>query len=536
MPHAVIGIDLGTTNSALAWAEPRGADPHLRRAAARRAGEIARRPTLPSFLYFTDRRQRDAGSVRLPWDATPEVVAGVFARDQGALVPARQIASAKSWLSNPRVDRTAALLPWGAEEGRGCRRSRPRRALLAHLRDAWNHEHARHETRHSRLEQQQIVLTVPASFDEEARELTVEAAQSAGLDAAHPARGAAGGALRVDRRASPPAARTFAGRRADAGLRRRRRHDRLQPDPAQIEDGELAFERIAIGEHLLLGGDNLDLALAVAGRAEAGRLGQADAHPAADAAAEVQRREGAAAVASGRRSRRDHDARQRPRRRRRRHVDRADPRRGVRHADRRVPADHGSRRRAGARSARGPARARPAVRNRTGDHAAPRGISHARWRGTGRRHGAARRGAVQRRLLHAGARARRVLDALAAWFGARPAVLENEAPEAAVAVGAAFYGRLRRDPGAAKRLLIRAGSARVYYIGVDVEASRGHGAVCVMPRGTEEGTRFELDREFTVITNQPAAFTLYSSTTDGPGRRPRHLSMTRTSSSAMRRW
>ena len=107
-------------------------------------------------------------------------------------------------------------------------------------------------------------------------------------------------------------------------------------------------------------------------------------------------------------------------------------------------------------------------------------------------------------------RANQVLDALAAWFGARPRVLENENPEAAVALGAAFYGKLRQDAAAARRLLIRAGSARSYYIGIAAEDGARR-AVCVMPKGTEEGTRFELDREFTVLSNQPAAFTLYSS-------------------------
>ena len=105
----------------------------------------------------------------------------------------------------------------------------------------------------------------------------------------------------------------------------------------------------------------------------------------------------------------------------------------------------------------------------------------------------------------------RVLDALAGWFGARPALLDNERPESAVAIGAAFYARLRQNPDASRRLLIRAGSARSYYAGVGGNAGEGVTAVCLMPRGTEEGTRLELDREFTVITNQPAAFTLYSS-------------------------
>jgi hypothetical protein len=106
----------------------------------------------------------------------------------------------------------------------------------------------------------------------------------------------------------------------------------------------------------------------------------------------------------------------------------------------------------------------------------------------------------------------RVLDALAAWGGKRPALLENDRPEASVAIGAAFYARLRSDPGGSPRLLIRAGSARAYYIGVAAPGDRPS-AVCVMPRGTQEGTRVSIGRQFTVVANQPSIFTLYSSTT-----------------------
>ncbi len=111
----------------------------------------------------------------------------------------------------------------------------------------------------------------------------------------------------------------------------------------------------------------------------------------------------------------------------------------------------------------------------------------------------------------------RVLLALERWFGARPIALENEKPEAAVALGAAFYARLRRDPSASKRLIIKAGSARTYYVGVEdartgVQPGPGSAvALCVMPAGTEEGSTITLDREFVVMTNQPAAFTLFSS-------------------------
>src|SRR4051794_26478955 len=118
----------------------------------------------------------------LPWNAAPDVVAGRFARDHGALVPSRQISSAKSWLSNAAVDRSAALLPWTEE---GSRRLSPVEAsarFLSHLRESWNAEHAATDE-HQRLERQSVVLTVPASFDEEARELTVQAATDAGFAA-----------------------------------------------------------------------------------------------------------------------------------------------------------------------------------------------------------------------------------------------------------------------------------------------------------------------------------------------------------------
>src|SRR5574339_676275 len=131
------GIDLGTTNCAMAVSDGRGIHvceiPQLVA-----AGEAGRQPTLPSVLY----RVGDAAALGgLPWNATPDFVAGVFAREEGALVPARQVASANSWLANVRVDRTAPLLPWGAESGPKLSPVEASARLLAHLRDGWNYEH-----------------------------------------------------------------------------------------------------------------------------------------------------------------------------------------------------------------------------------------------------------------------------------------------------------------------------------------------------------------------------------------------------------
>ena len=478
-------------------------------------GEIARRSTLPSFLYVLDAAERDSGSARLPWDPAPSIVAGVFARDQGALVPSRQIASAKSWLSNVRVDRTAALLPWDTESGPKLSAVEASTRVLAHLRDAWNHDHPSADAA-LRLERRSIVLTVPASFDEEARELTVQAARDAGFEQlvlleeplaalyAYIARHHRGLASTIGDGALILVC-DVGGGTTDFSLIR-----------AAVERGRVAFERVAIGEHLLLGGDNLDLALA---RLIEHKLG--DGGRLSLAQRQILRRKCTAAkeqllsdssiesvtitlLGSGR---------------------------GVvgggmsaelaRHevVDTLLngflpvgePDDVPARdRRAGLRELGLPYEPEPAMTR----HLAAFLARAARTAGAPF---LARPDAV---LFNGGffapAIARdRVLDALARWFGDRPRVLENERPESAVAIGAAFYGRLRQGPSQARSLLIRAGSGRAYYIGIQgpgsAPSTSGLDAICILPRGTQEGSRFALDREFTITTNQPAAFTLYSS-------------------------
>ena len=145
------------------------------------AGEVAAAPSLPSFLYLPTPSEIESGILALPWDPAPDASAGIFARDSGALVPARQVSSAKSWLSNSAVDRTAPLLPWIEDAERRVSPVAASARVLGHLRDAWAYEH-RGDGDALRLERQFVVLTVPASFDEEARELTVQAARDAGLD------------------------------------------------------------------------------------------------------------------------------------------------------------------------------------------------------------------------------------------------------------------------------------------------------------------------------------------------------------------
>ncbi len=434
------------------------------------------------------------------------MVAGVFARDEGALVPSRQISSAKSWLSNPHVDRTAALLPWGSEADGRLSPVEASARLLAHIRDAWNHTHASGGDA-ARLEQQQVVLTVPASFDEEARELTVEAAKTAGLERLtllEEPLAALYAWIAAHRR---QLAQSFAeeslilvvdvgGGTTDFSLIR-----------ARVENEELAFERIAIGEHLLLGGDNLDLALAALAEQKLApaRLTLAQrqvlrrkctaakeallSSDATDRLAITVLGSGRGVVGGGLTT----------------ELTRVEVASALREGFLPLtrPEDLPARdRRVGLRELGLPFETDPAITRHLAAFLTRAGASGVM----------ARPDAV---LFNGGfftpSLARnQVLEALAAWFGARPRVLENENPEAAVALGAAFYGKLRQDAAAARRLLIRAGSARSYYIGVAAEDGARR-AVCVIPKGTEEGTRFELDHEFSVLSNQPAAFTLYSS-------------------------
>jgi hypothetical protein len=264
-----IGIDLGTTNSAIAYADlANGATPLaievLRIPQLVNAGEVESQPLLPSFLYVVSDVDFPQGSLDLPWDTQrrPPHIVGELARKRGAESPSRLVASAKSWLSYAGVDRTAAILPWGAPED--VPKLSPVDAssqYLQHLRRAWDARFAATDPTLA-LEHQQVLLTVPASFDEEARALTLRAAESAGL--AH-----------VTLLEEPQAAcYAWIDSTGDRWRRQLRAGDLVlvcdvgggTTDFSLIlvgeHDGALELERVAIGDHILLGGDNMDLALA----------------------------------------------------------------------------------------------------------------------------------------------------------------------------------------------------------------------------------------------------------------------------------
>ena len=182
----VVGIDLGTTNCALAYVDTgAGGDPKVQPFLIPQVvnpGEVADRALLPSNLYLPGPGEQPAGAMKLPWDADRDYAVGEFAKNFGAKVPTRLVSSAKSWLCHTGVDRKAAILPFRA--GENDRRISPVDAsvrYLKHIAEAWNHTMAKGLADH-RLEAQDIILTVPASFDAAARELTVEAARAAGFE------------------------------------------------------------------------------------------------------------------------------------------------------------------------------------------------------------------------------------------------------------------------------------------------------------------------------------------------------------------
>jgi molecular chaperone DnaK (HSP70) len=519
----LIGIDLGTTNSVVAYLDTHNnADavsvirvfpvPQLVR-----PGEVGTLPALPSFLYFPTEEELSAGGVSANWNEHPAMVTGVLAREQGALVPNRQVSSAKSWLSYPGVHRRGKILPAQAKPPEPMISPVEASArYLMHLRDGWNSTMGSDEE--TRFEQQEIVLTVPGSFDEEARELTVEAARRAGL----------GNLTLLEEPLAAFYAWIAANRHAQAG-----NHEQLCEGElllicdigggttdfslirARRVEGELQFERTAIGEHLLLGGDNLDFALvrqvenklngatltlrqryalrrtccaakerllsdSSLERVPVTILGSGRALVGESLSTELAREEVLQILTDG-------------------FLPITAPQE--------MPAAGTP---TGLRELGLPYASDPAITKHLATFLTQAAEA---MDGSSANARMARPDAV---LFNGGFCAPavtrdRIVEALSAWFGGAqsrwsPKLLNNDEVESAVARGAAYYGGVRRGTG----LRIQAGSARTYYIGFRSEL--GLQGVCVLPAGVEEGTTLPLlNREFSVLANRPVSFTLYSS-------------------------
>jgi molecular chaperone DnaK (HSP70) len=520
LPRYSIGIDLGTTNCAMAYAEvPEPASVHLAPIPQLvNANEIADEPLLPSFLYIPGARDFPAGSIALPWNAAPRFVVGKLAQRRGAEVSSRLVSSAKSWLSYSSVDRTAAMLPWKAAEG--LERISPLDAsaeYLSHLRAAWDHQHP-----DAPFDQQEVLVTVPASFDAIARELTGRAAEAAGF-------------RNVTMLEEPQAAfYAWIDRHADW-------RNRVKPGDLVLvvdigggttdftliavteQSGELHLERIAVGEHILLGGDNIDLALAhtVAGDLAAKgtkidgfqlqalwnncRLAKEKLLDPASKADEVPVTilgKGSKLIGGAIKAKLHREQVEQI-------LDGFLPR---------VPSTEMPRqeRRAGLQELGLPYASDPAVtRHLARFLRQPAGLAcptHILFNGG---------------VLHAQFVRERLLEALNSWLAAEGsppvAVLSGEDLMHAVARGAAYYGAARHGKG----VRIRGGIPRSYYVGIESAMPAVPGlpapikALAVAQFGMEEGTSTSIPgREFGLIVDEPAEFRFFCSAVrkdDEPG-------------------
>jgi hypothetical protein len=537
-----LGIDLGTSNSAIAIADLETDQTRIVEIAQILGpNQLGESRTLPSALYVPHCEEFPEGSFPLPWNGAGEpTIVGHFARDHGALVPDRLVTSAKSWLSNPHIDPKQQILPWRSDitEEKLSPLECSRRCLQ-HLRDAFLHLE-RAQGRDWDLSEGQIVVTVPASFDEVARSLTAEAARAAGLgdvtlleepQAAFYAWTAQAGGTWRDLVAHGDIVLVcdIGGGTADFSL-----------IAVTDVEGGLELERVSVGEHILLGGDNMDLALAYALQAKLEATGKtldswqfmALVH-AASKAKIILFEDGALAQAPI-----------------------AVPSRGSSLLARTVSTtldremleqvvldgffartsigDVPRETRTGGLQEFGLPYASDPVVSKHIARFLGRSLQNVKASeklaalvGAGSGTEALIPTAVlfNGGVFKAGAIRARVLDLLASWNGGQPVrELQGFEPDLAVALGAAIYGRHRAT---GRGIRIKAGAARSYYIGLETSMPAIPGykppvkALCVVPQGMQEGTELLIEgREFGLVTGRTAEFRFFSSSVrsgDTPG-------------------
>jgi len=509
-----VGIDLGTTNSAVAEVdlavEPAGpGEPlpapipaEIPQMVAR--GEVSPRELLPSFIYLPPAHEE-----------LGEFVVGTYARDRGAQVPGRLVSSSKSWLSHPGVDRRSQLLPMGADPD--VPRISPLEAaarILGHVREAWNAAHA-HER--AFLQDQAVTLTVPASFDAVARELTVQAAAQAGL-------------TNLTLLEEPQAALyAWVEAAGDAWRKHVRPGDVIlvvdvgggTSDFSLIavaeEDGRLALSRLAVGDHILLGGDNVDLALAHVVneklKAQGTRLDSWQFAALTHACRAAKENGSTALTIPGRGSglvagtvRAELTPAEL-----RRTVDAFFP-------DVEIGASPAQQRRAGLTALGLPYAQDPAVtrhlavflRRSTGAVAGAKGRSFVHPTALLFNGGVFKDASLQEKL------AALVNRWVLGEGGGELRVLRSASLDLAVALGASYSGLARRGRG----IRIRGGTARAYYVGVEAAAPAVPGfappvrAVCLAPFGMEEGSTVDLPQlEVGAVVGDTASFRFFASST-----------------------
>jgi molecular chaperone DnaK (HSP70) len=518
-PRYLVGIDLGTTHTVIAYADASqtaNLNIHVFQIEQLIApGEILARPLLPSMRYHPAPGEMAEIDTRLPWNvdqSDTRPIIGELARRLGAKTQGRIVSSAKSWLSHAAVDRTAPILPWGAADD--VAKISPVDAsasYLAHVRAAWNQHFP-----DAPLEQQEIVVTVPASFDEAARSLTLEAAQLAGLGAVRLLEEPQAACYDWVYRHRNSLAKQLSGVRlllvVDVG------GGTTDLTLIKVDAGadDPVLTRIGVGDHLMLGGDNLDLTLAHIverrlvrdRRLSAAELSQVVeqcraakesllSDDAPDAASITLLGSGSKMIGGARFT----------------ELSQQKVRETV--LDGFFPLT---------RLNELPERKRSAVVEFGLPYAPDPAISK-HIAAFLQQHQQAMREAVgadgvampDAVLLNGGlfrspAIVRRVLALLGAWRGKPLTHLRNDRPDLAVAYGAVAYGLARRGLSVKK---IGGGSARAYFLVVDLgETEQRHG-VCLLPRGSDEGLEIVLtERSFALRLGQPVRFHLVSSVAD----------------------
>ncbi|MCF6251899.1 MAG: hsp70 family protein [Methylococcaceae bacterium] len=511
----LVGIDLGTTHTVVAYIE---ADKSTANSAIKifeieqliAPGEVASRALLPSVCYHPAEGELSAADISFSPSGEKAII-GEAARLLGSKTQGRFVSSAKSWLSHPSIDHTADILPWGsADEIKKVSPLDASARYLAHVRTVWGHKFP-----NAPLEKQSIVITVPASFDEAARSLTVDAARIAGLTDI--------------RLLEEPQAVCYDWLRRNTGNIKQaleQIHLLLICDVGggttdltliKVEHGcdEPKLTRIGVGDHLMLGGDNIDLALAHLAESRltqgAKKLAAADLSQlleqcriakeqilAEDAPehCNVTLLGGGSKLIGGSRTvqLKKEEVRQIA-------LDGFFPLSGL--------SDLPDKKRSGVVEFGLPYAAEPAISK----HIAAFLKLHSQAAANALGHD----GRVPDALLLNGGVFRslpitkRIQDLITSWGDQKPIILENLHPELSVAFGAVSYALARRD----KKLKIGGGSARSYFLLVDTDNKDKQQGVCVLPRGSEEGVEVLLkEQQFALRIGQPVRFHLASTTGD----------------------
>ena len=557
----VVGIDLGTTNSAVTFIDTEE-DPWKIRVLSIpqlvAAGETESLDTLPSFYYQPVQAggQKSDTSLRLPWDKkSPRFCVGSYARDESAKTSGRAIVSAKSWLCHTAVDRTAALLPWhGAGDVKRLSPVEVSGQYLRHIRKAWDQQFPDH-----RLADQDIVLTLPASFGEVARELTIEAASVAGLarvvlieepqaafyawvykhDADWQSRVEVGQKILVcDIGGGTTDFTLIRVRKSDAADDEEGNGKQVSNEAGQSGGGRKAqkiqFHRVAVGNHLILGGDNLDLAIAKyleQKLTDGGKLDSFQWDTLVGSSRNVKEQmlsdEGADSITvslPSRGSKLIGGSTQVE-------VSRSEIRELIIEGflPKVASSDKPQRHSSGFQEFGLPYASDAAITRYLADflttHAAAGQEASPSETSAESDLERARPDVV---LFNGGFFASPILrstliDRVSDWFRSdsdpnwSPVLLENDRLDLAVARGAAYYGIVRRDKG----VRIAASLARSYYIGIGPDEDGNEQAICVMPGNAEPGQNFTLkDRTFMLAISQPVEFSIYVSSirlADQPG-------------------